>query len=229
MVSDLPVYRRNATSVTDRYGLKPKKGRICVAWVWNREGTAKLVNGKQHSVWFVPTGMKGLPQNVFLNFRLEFPKSDLTIYPPSGISEIFCQMVSTPAYLQLRYNTKLRTDSDMFRTRWHTSLFRKKSTEPKAFYLPTSQLIFLLLNKSLKNFHPQCTIAIKQRHRSRWQSKDDDDDDVNNNHPHDDGVRRPHPQDFESQGDEKSRSRRPPPPCSACLSGVYLRQSGVQI
>ena len=39
--------------------------------------------------------MKGLPQNVLLNFRLEFPKSDLTIYVPSGISEIFCQMVST--------------------------------------------------------------------------------------------------------------------------------------
>ena len=34
--------------------------------------------------------MKGLPQNVLLNFRLEFPKSDLTIYLPSGISEIFC-------------------------------------------------------------------------------------------------------------------------------------------
>ena len=30
------------------------------------------------------------------NFQLEFPKSDLTIYFPSGISEIFCQMVSTP-------------------------------------------------------------------------------------------------------------------------------------
>ena len=40
--------------------------------------------------------MKGLPQNVLLNFRLEFPKSDLTIYLPSGISDIFCQMVSTP-------------------------------------------------------------------------------------------------------------------------------------
>ena len=55
-----------------RYGLNPKKGRICVAWVSNREGTKKLVNGKQHSIWFVPTGMKGLPQNVPLNFRLEF-------------------------------------------------------------------------------------------------------------------------------------------------------------
>ena len=40
--------------------------------------------------------MKGLPQNVLLNFRLEFPKSELTIYLPSGISEIFCQMVRTP-------------------------------------------------------------------------------------------------------------------------------------
>ena len=78
-----------------RYSLNPKKGRICVARVWNREGTEKLVNGKQHSVWFVRTGMNRLPQNVLLNFRLEFPKSDLTIYLPSRISEIFCQMVST--------------------------------------------------------------------------------------------------------------------------------------
>ena len=73
-----------------------KKGRICVARVWNREGTEKLVNGKQDSVWFVPTEMKGLPQNVLLNFRLEFPKRDPTIYPPSRISEIFRQKVSTP-------------------------------------------------------------------------------------------------------------------------------------
>ena len=78
-----------------RYSLNPKKGRICVAWVWNQEGTEKLVNGKQHSVWFVRTGMNGLPQNALLNFRLEFPKSDLTIYLPSGISDIFCQVVST--------------------------------------------------------------------------------------------------------------------------------------
>ena len=39
--------------------------------------------------------MKGPPQNVLLNFRLEFPKSDPTIYLPSRISEIFRQMVST--------------------------------------------------------------------------------------------------------------------------------------
>ena len=39
--------------------------------------------------------MNGLPQKVLLNFRLEFPKSDLTNYRPLGISEIFCQMVST--------------------------------------------------------------------------------------------------------------------------------------
>ena len=31
----------------------PQKGLICVAWVWNRQGlTEKLVNDKQHSVWF---------------------------------------------------------------------------------------------------------------------------------------------------------------------------------
>ena len=46
-----------------------------------------MANGKQHSVWFVPTGirMNGLPQNVLLNFRLEFPKSDLTIYLSSTL------------------------------------------------------------------------------------------------------------------------------------------------
>ena len=67
----------------------------------------KLVNGKQHSVFFLPTGMKGLPQNVLLNFRLEFPKSDLTIYLPSGISEIFCQMVSTPGHANWHQNHKV--------------------------------------------------------------------------------------------------------------------------
>ena len=55
MVSDLPVYRRNATSILR---FDSKKGRIRVAWVWNREGTEKLLNGKQNSVWFIPTGMK---------------------------------------------------------------------------------------------------------------------------------------------------------------------------
>ena len=84
MVSDLPVYRRIATSVT----VWIQKGRICVAWVWNLEGTEKLVNGRQHSVWFVPTGMSRLPQNVLLSFWLEFPKSNPTIYLSSGISEI---------------------------------------------------------------------------------------------------------------------------------------------
>ena len=39
MVSNLPVYRRNATSVT--VWIK-KKGRICVAWVWIRQGTEIL-------------------------------------------------------------------------------------------------------------------------------------------------------------------------------------------
>ena len=40
--------------------------------------------------------MNGLPQNVLLNFRLEFSKIEFTIYLPSGISEIFCQMVNSP-------------------------------------------------------------------------------------------------------------------------------------
>ena len=66
-----------------------------MAWAWNQEGTEKLVNGKQHFIWYVPSGMNRLPQNIHLNFWLEFLKSDLTIYLPSRILEIFCQMVST--------------------------------------------------------------------------------------------------------------------------------------
>ena len=92
MVSDWPVYCRIATSVT--VWIQKRGGRVIwVAWVWNRKGTEKLVNGTQNSVWFVPTVMNGLPQIVLLNFRFEFPKSDLTIYLLSGISEIFGQMV----------------------------------------------------------------------------------------------------------------------------------------
>ena len=72
-----------------------------------------MVNGKQHSVWFIPTGMKGLPQNVLLNFRLEFPKSVLTIYLPSGISDIFGQMVSTPCALLFFKPLILLTSSSM--------------------------------------------------------------------------------------------------------------------
>ena len=53
-----------------RYGLNPEREV-------NASGTEKFVNGKQHSVWVVPNGMNGLPQNVLLNFQSEFPKSDI--------------------------------------------------------------------------------------------------------------------------------------------------------
>ena len=66
-VSNLPVYCRIATCIT----VKSKKGT-------NASGTEKLVNGKQQSVWFVPMGMKRLPQNVLLNFQLDFRKMTLT-------------------------------------------------------------------------------------------------------------------------------------------------------
>ena len=45
---------------------------------------------------YQPEWKLGLPQNILLNFWLEFPKRDLTIYLPSRILEIFCQIVSTP-------------------------------------------------------------------------------------------------------------------------------------
>ena len=96
MVSDLLGYRR----VPHPLRFESIKGaNLCSVNLEPRQGTEKLANGKQHSIEFVPTGMKGLPQNVLLNFRLEFPKSELTIYLPTGISEIFFQMVSTPHVL----------------------------------------------------------------------------------------------------------------------------------
>ena len=78
------------------YGLNPKKGQILCSVSLERRRNREIGNSKQHSVWFISTGMNGLPQNALLNFRLEFPKSDLTVYLPSGISVIFCQMASTP-------------------------------------------------------------------------------------------------------------------------------------
>ena len=85
-----------------------------------------MVNGKQHSVWFVPTGMKGLPQNVLLNFRLEFPKSDLTIYLPSGISEIFCQMVRTPGQFRHCWARQIRHKQRISHFEGHKSIYSKK-------------------------------------------------------------------------------------------------------
>ena len=75
------------------YDLNPKKGANLCSVSLERRRNREIGNSKQHSVWFISTGMNGLPQNVLLNFRLEFPKSDLTVYL---LSEIFCQMVSTP-------------------------------------------------------------------------------------------------------------------------------------
>ena len=86
MVKDLLVHRRIAISVM--FWMK-KRANLCSVSLEPRRNR-QMVNGKQHSVWFVPTGMNGLAPNVLLNFRLEFPESDLTIYRPSGISEIFC-------------------------------------------------------------------------------------------------------------------------------------------
>ena len=73
-----------------RYGLNPKKGAyLCSVSLEPRRNREILVNGKQHSVWFVPTRMKWLPQNVVFRFRLEFAKSGPNIYLPSRISKIF--------------------------------------------------------------------------------------------------------------------------------------------
>ena len=79
-------------------------GRIRVAFIWNREGTEKLVNGKQHSVWFVPTGMK----NLVLYFRLEFPKSDLLyqiVSTPGVENDIRNELCSTDALSSTRVSS----------------------------------------------------------------------------------------------------------------------------
>ena len=90
---------KRSTRLTQNFhihtSIDSKKGAnlcsICLEARRNRE--------KQHSIWFVPTGMNGLPQNILLYFELECLKSNLTIYLPSGISEIFCQMVSSHGLL----------------------------------------------------------------------------------------------------------------------------------
>ena len=93
MVSVLPVYRRNATSIT----VWIQKRRIRVAWVWNREGTEKLVNVKQNSICFIPTGMKArttwkhTPQ-FLVGISEKWPYH----LPSIQNLEIFCQIVSTP-------------------------------------------------------------------------------------------------------------------------------------
>ena len=65
------------------YGLNPKKGRICAARVWNREGTEKLVNGKQHSVWFYEPEWTDYLKTYFFIFGWNFRKVTLpfTLHP----------------------------------------------------------------------------------------------------------------------------------------------------
>ena len=95
-----------------------KKGEnlcsVSLEWRTNRE----ISNCKQHFVWFVSTGMDGLRQNVLLNFRLEFPKSDLTVYLPS---QIFCQMASTPVIQSSDQSAKLfKQPTDSPPTIWYS-------------------------------------------------------------------------------------------------------------
>ena len=137
-----------------------KKGRICVAWVWNREGTEKLINGKQHSVWFVPTGMKGLPQNVLHNFRLEFPKSDLTIYLPSGISEIFRQMVSTP--VDTRTTAWACATCLLFENLLPVASYSRRVSDLKV------PIIFFDATISGSNSYTICTIYVKNIFLTDW-------------------------------------------------------------
>ena len=94
------VYFKNiATNITPDLSQEQqralKKGRWFIGlryfshkWCWSSDRKACINQTTTDT-------MNGLPQNVLLNFRLELPKTDLTIYLPSGISEIFCQMVST--------------------------------------------------------------------------------------------------------------------------------------
>ena len=83
----------DAAELPHQLRFESKKGANLCSVSLKRRRNREIGNGKQHSVWFISTGMNRLPRNVLLNFGLEFPKSDLTVYLPSGI---FCQMASTP-------------------------------------------------------------------------------------------------------------------------------------
>ena len=93
MVSDLPVCRRNATSVTVWI---QKKGEF----VSRESGTEKELRN-----WLmvsnIPFGSYQPEWKDYLKtyssiFGWKFRKVNLPFTVPSGISEIFCQMVSTP-------------------------------------------------------------------------------------------------------------------------------------
>ena len=88
--------------------------------------------------------MKGLPQNVLLNFRLEFPKSDLTIYLPSGISEIFRQMVSTPGAVSNLYLGLVDRDLVGFRFKCRHATLREDSKD--GHHQKTRLIVALVVN-----------------------------------------------------------------------------------
>ena len=69
-VSNLPVYCR----IHICYSLYPKKGQIGVAWAWNQEGTEKLVNGKQHFIWYVPSEWTDYLKTYTSIFCWNFPR-----------------------------------------------------------------------------------------------------------------------------------------------------------
>ena len=102
MVSDSPVYRRNATSVT--------------VWIQKRANlcSASLKPRNWLMVRNIPFGSYQPEWKDYLKiFRLEFPKSDLTIYLPSGI---FCQMVSTPKFHYKMFSQELIWSGEIYYT-----------------------------------------------------------------------------------------------------------------
>ena len=83
MVSDLPVYRRNATSVT--------------VWIQKRANLCSVSLEPRNwlMVSNIPFGLYEPEWTDYLKTYSSIFGWNLTIYLPSGISEIFCQMVST--------------------------------------------------------------------------------------------------------------------------------------
>ena len=90
MVWDIPVYRRIATSVT--------------VWIQKRANlcSASLEPRNWLMVSNIPFGLYEPEWTDYLKTFSSIFGWNLTIYLPSGISEIFCQMVSTPGLTAIK-------------------------------------------------------------------------------------------------------------------------------
>ena len=81
LLHDRKRFTSSQTKYLFSYACRSKKSATNKYSEGNR--TKEKVNGNWRSVWFIPTGIKKLPQNAcaVLNFWLEFQRNDLTFSP----------------------------------------------------------------------------------------------------------------------------------------------------